>query len=156
MSVHCKDWCWSWNSNNLATWCKELIHWKRPWCWARLKTGREEDNRGRDSWMASPTWWTWVWASCGIGWWTGKPGVLQSLGSQRVRHNWATELNCTRSGEPLGGPASEFIISQDIVSLGKGILVFRWPHRNEYDLFVKWDRQGLKMWVIIINDMSDY
>ena len=78
------------------------------------------------------------------------------MGSQRVRHNWATELNRTRSGEPLGGLASEFIISQDIVSLGKGIPIFRWPHRNVYDLFVKWDRQGLKhewlllmIWVII-------
>ena len=77
---------------NLATWCKELTHWKRPWCWARLKAGGEGDDRGWDGWMASPTQWTWVWACSGSWWWIGKPGVLQSMGSQRVRHNWATEL----------------------------------------------------------------
>ena len=64
----------------LATWCKELTHWKRPWCWERLKAGGERDNRGRDGWMASPTRWTWVWASSGSWWWTGKPGMLQSMG----------------------------------------------------------------------------
>ena len=71
---------------------KELTHWKRPWCWEGLKDG-EEDDRGWDGWMASPTWWTWVWVSSGGWWWTGKPGVLQSMGLQRVRHDWATELN---------------------------------------------------------------
>ena len=50
-----KDWCWSWNSNILATWCKELTHWKRPWCWERLKAGGEGDDRGQDGWMASST-----------------------------------------------------------------------------------------------------
>ena len=49
--------------------------------------------RGRNGWMAPLTWWTWVWASSGSWWWTGKPGMLQSMGSQRVRHNWVTELN---------------------------------------------------------------
>ena len=82
-----------WNSNTLATWCKELTHWKRPWCWERLKVGREGDNRGWDGWMESLTWWTWDWASSRSWWWTGKPGVLQSTGSQRVGHYWATELN---------------------------------------------------------------
>ena len=91
-NIHCKDWCWSWNSNTLATWCEELTHWKRPWCWERLKA-EEGDNRRWDGWMASPTWWTWVWVGSGSWWWTGKPGVLQSIGLQRVRHNWATELN---------------------------------------------------------------
>ena len=88
------DWCWSWNSNTLATWCEELTPLKRPWCWERLKAGGEGDDRGRDGWMASMTWWTWVWVSSRRWWWTGKPGVLQSMGSQRVRHDWATELNC--------------------------------------------------------------
>ena len=69
----------------------KLTHLKRPWCWERLKAG-EGDDRGWDGWLASWTWWTWVWASSGSWWWTGKPGVLQSMGSQRVRHNWATEL----------------------------------------------------------------
>ena len=88
-----KDWCWSWNFNTLATWCEELTHLKRPWCWERLKAGGEGDARGWDGWMASPTSWTWVWVSSGVWWWTGKPGVLQSMGSHRVGHNWATELN---------------------------------------------------------------
>ena len=55
-----KDWCWSWNSNTLATQCKELTHYKRPWCWERLKAGGEGDGRGWDGWMATPTQWTWV------------------------------------------------------------------------------------------------
>ena len=71
--------------------CEELTHWKKPWCWERLKAGGEGDDRGWDGWMASPTWRTWVWASSEKWWWTGKPGVLQSMGSQRVRHDWATE-----------------------------------------------------------------
>ena len=91
--VHWKDWCWSWNSNTLATWCKELTQWKRPWCWERLKEGGKGDDRGWDGWMASPTQWTRVWASSGSWWWTGRPGVLQSMGSQRVGHDWVTVLN---------------------------------------------------------------
>ena len=71
--------------------------WKRPWCWARLKAGGEGDNRGWDGWMSSPTQWTWVWVNSGSWWWTGRPGVLQSMGSQRVRHGWATELNSWQS-----------------------------------------------------------
>ena len=55
-----KDWCWSWNSNTLATWCKELTHLKRPWCGERLRAGGEGDNRGWDGWMASLTQWTWA------------------------------------------------------------------------------------------------
>ena len=55
---------WSWNSNPLATWCKGLTHWKRPWCWERLKAG-EGDDRGWDGWMASLTQWTWFWANSG-------------------------------------------------------------------------------------------
>ena len=95
LDIHCKDWCWSWSSNGLATWCEELTHWKRPWCWERLKAGGEGDDRGWGGWMASPTRWTWVWASSRGLRWTGKPGVLQSMESQRVRYNWVTELNRT-------------------------------------------------------------
>ena len=88
-----KDRCWNWRSNTLATWCEELTNWKRLWCWLRLKAEGEGDDRGWDGWMASLTQWTWVWVYSGSWWWTGKPGVLQSMGSQRVGHNWATELN---------------------------------------------------------------
>ena len=77
----------------LATWCKDLTQWKRSWCWERLKVEGEGDKKRQDGWMALPTRWTWVWASSRSWWWTGKPGVLQAMGSQRVRHNWATELN---------------------------------------------------------------
>ena len=55
LGVHWKDWCWSWNSNTLATWYEELTHLKRPWCWERLKAGGEGEDRGWDGWMASPT-----------------------------------------------------------------------------------------------------
>ena len=92
LNFHWKDWCWSWNSNTLATWCKELTHWQRPWCWERLKAGGEGDDRGWNGCMASLTWWTWVWASSGSWWLTGKTGVLQSMWLQRVRHDWVTEL----------------------------------------------------------------
>ena len=80
LNIHWKDWCWSWNSNTLVTWCKELTHWKRSWCWERLKAGGKGDNRGWDGWIASLTQWTWVWLGLGSWWWTGKPGVLQSMG----------------------------------------------------------------------------
>ena len=88
-----KEWCWSWNSSTLATSCKELTHWKRLWCWEGLGAGGEGDDRGWDGWMASLTQWTWVWVNSGSWWWTGKPVVLRFMGSQRVRHDWATELN---------------------------------------------------------------
>ena len=95
LGIHWKDWCWSWNSNTLATWCEELTHWKRAWCWEGLGAGGGGDNRGWDGWMASRTQWTWVWINSGSWWWTGRPGMLQFMGSQRVRHDWATELNWT-------------------------------------------------------------
>ena len=82
--------------NTWTTWCEELTHWKKPWCWERLKAGGEGDDRGWDGWMASPTRWKWIWASSGSWWWTGKPGVLQSMELQRVGHDWATELNWRR------------------------------------------------------------
>ena len=58
-----EGWYWSWNSNTLVTWCKELTHLKRPWCRGRLKAGGEGSDRGWDDWMASPTQWSWVWVS---------------------------------------------------------------------------------------------
>ena len=77
---------------SLATWCEELTHWKRPRCWARLRAGGEGDDRGWDGWIASLTQWTWAWASSGSWWWTGKPGVLQSMGHKELdtteRLNW--------------------------------------------------------------------
>ena len=92
LNIHWKDWCWSWNSNTLATWCEEPTHWKRPWCWEGLGAGWEGDDRGWDGWMASPTQWIWVWVNAGSWCWTGRPGVLRFMGSQRVEHDWGTDL----------------------------------------------------------------
>ena len=91
LGFHWKDWCWSWNSNTLATWYKELSHLKRPWCWERLRAGGEGDDRGWDGWMASPIWWTWVWVNSRIWWWTGRSAAV--LGLQGVGYDWETELN---------------------------------------------------------------
>ena len=63
MNIHWKDWCWSWSSNTLATWCEELTHWRRPWCWERLKVGGEGDDRGWGGWVAPCPQRTWVWAN---------------------------------------------------------------------------------------------
>ena len=90
----------------LATWCKELSHWKRPWCWERLKVGGEGDDRGWDSWMESLTQWTWVWASSRSWWWTGRPGVLQSMGSKRVRHELSW-IELSSQGFPDGSAGKE-------------------------------------------------
>jgi len=93
LGVHWKDWCWSWDSNTLATWCKDLTHLKRPWCWERSRAGGEGDDRRWECFMASPTQWTWVWVNSRSWWWIGRPGVLQFMVLERVRCKWATELN---------------------------------------------------------------
>ena len=79
----------------LATSCEELTRWKRLWCWEGLGAGGEGDDGGWDGWMASLTWWTWVWVNSGTWWWIGSPGVLWFMGLQRIGHDWATELNWT-------------------------------------------------------------
>ena len=82
LNIHWKDWCWGWSSNTLVTWCEELTHWKRPWCWERLSAEGEGRDRRWDDWTASPTQWTWVCTNSRRQWWTGRPGVLQPMGSQ--------------------------------------------------------------------------
>ena len=84
-----------WNSNTLATWCKELTHLKRPWCWERLRAGEEGDDRGWDVWMASLTPRTWVRVNSRSCWWTRRPGGAAVHGVAESRtwlSNW-TELN---------------------------------------------------------------
>ena len=90
-----REWCWSWNSSTLATSCEELTHWKRLWCWEGLGARGRRDDRGWDGCMESPTRWTWVWVNPRRWFWTGGPGILRFKGSQRVRQDWATELNWT-------------------------------------------------------------
>ena len=87
VQMHCSLLSWDVNFSLLT-----FLYW--PWCWERLRAGGEGGDRGWDDWIAAPpTQWTWVWVNSGSWWWTRRPGELQSMGSQRVRHNWATELN---------------------------------------------------------------
>ena len=102
----------SWNSSTLATSCKELTHWKRLWCWEGLGVGGEGDDRGWDGWKSSLTRWMWVWVNSGSWWWTGRPGVLRFIGSQRVGHDWVTELNWTELNWRLACP---FVLSIVVV-----------------------------------------
>ena len=108
LGVLWREWCWGWNCSTLATSCEELTHWKRLWCWEGLGPGGEEDDRGWDGWMASPTRWTWVWVNSRSWWWTGRPGVLQFMGSQRVGHDWATELKWTEWASYVAFPSWNF------------------------------------------------
>ena len=89
--INPEDWHWSRNSSILAIWCEQLTHWKSPWCWEKLRAEGEEGVRGWDGWMASLMQWTWTWENFGRWWGTGRPGMPQSMGSQRVAHDWATE-----------------------------------------------------------------
>jgi len=91
--------CESWTMKKAERQKIDLTHWKRLWCWEGLGAGGKGDDRGWDGWMASLTLWTWVWVNSRRWWWTGRPGVLQFMGSQRVGHDWATELNWTDAGK---------------------------------------------------------
>ena len=101
--VHWKDCCWSWSSSALATWCKELTHWKRPWCWERLRSKGEGADRAWDGWMVSLTQWTWIWANSRRQWSSEDPGVLHiahEVAKSQVwlSSNW-TDLKCTLWGD---------------------------------------------------------
>ena len=128
LNIQWKDWCWSWNSNTLATWCEELTHWKRSWCW-------EEKGTIEHGWMASPTRWTWVWVGSGSWWWTGKPGVLESMGSQRVGYDWVIELNRTEQGWCLIPPW--FLHHFPITSLYK-MFYQKKKNKEHLDVFFTW------------------
>ena len=110
--VHWKDWCWSWNSNTLATWYEELTYRKRPWCRERLKAWRERDDKGWGGWMASLTQWTWVWASTSRWWRTERPGVPQSMRSQSQMQlsDWTTRLFTFLSFGEVASVGSSFLI----------------------------------------------
>ena len=125
LSIHWKHWCWIWSSSTLSR------LYKRPCCWERLRARGEGGDRGWDGWMASPTQWRWVWANSGRQWRTGKPGVLQSMESQRVRHDLATEHQ-QEAEEPCGFgtldslaplvPFPSFTASRPLLQPGLGII----------------------------------
>ena len=91
--VHWKDWCWDWNSQYFGHFMRRVNSLEKTLMLGGIGAGGEGDNTGWDGWMASPTRCTWVWVNSRSRWWTGRPGMLQFMGSQRVGHDWATELN---------------------------------------------------------------
>ena len=106
--VHSKDQSWVFfgrtdaKAETPVLWPPHAKSWLigKDWCWEGLGAGGKGDDREWDGWMASPTGWTWVWVNSGSWWWTGRPGVLQFMGSQRVEQDWATEMNWTEYIEP--------------------------------------------------------
>ena len=88
--------CWSWNSNTLATWCEEVTHWTIPWCWGRLKAGREEDGRGWDGWRASPIWLTWVEQALGVA--DGQGSIRYCIPWGCKESDMTQQLNLTKPG----------------------------------------------------------
>ena len=112
-----KDW-WSWNSNTLATWCEELTHLKRPWCWERLKAGGEGNDRGWEGCIASPTQWTWVWVNSG-SWWC-HPIISFSvvpfsrLQSFPVSGSFPMSQSLPSGGQNIGVSASASVLPMNI------------------------------------------
>ena len=117
LGVHWKDWCWSRNSNTLATWCEELTHLKRPWCWERLRAEGEGDDRGWDGLMASLTGWTWVWVDSGSWWWIGRPGMPCFMGSQSLKRlsNWTELMSGGTSNKQRDWWWSPYLLTSDWV-----------------------------------------
>ena len=111
LSIHWKDWCWGWSSNTLGTWCEEPTHWRRHWCWERVKAEEEEGDKGWDGWMASPIQWTWTWANSRRWWRTGRPGVLKwqswtQLGDRTTTKKQYSRTRVGKSHSPWVNPVS--------------------------------------------------
>ena len=115
----------------LILWLPDAKNWligERPRCWESLKAGGEGVDRGWDGWMASLTEWTWIWASSGSWWWTGKADVLRCMGLQRVKHNWVTELNWVLKQQTYFSQFWRRRESEIMVRfLVKTFLIYRWP-----------------------------
>ena len=117
---------------------EELTHWKRPWSWETLQTRGEGDDRGWDGWMASPTLWTWVWASSRRWWRTGKPDLLRSTGLQRVRHDWVTEQQQHLN---MGGSYADDSITQYLTWNVKAGFTAYWSKGSHPGQAVLWVEQ---------------
>ena len=177
----------------LATWCKEITHWRRPWYWERLKAGGKGENRGWDGWMASTDWldghefeqcpgvgdgqgslaccsprgrylfiWPALWAphSSTLAWkipWMEEPGRLQSMGSQRVRHDWATELNWSEltTHFMLAGTCTKWPLSSNQF-LFSGILFKEKYVLTSHDLNWQFYCELLLMHTYILIDQSQF
>ena len=111
--------------NTLAIWCEELTHLKRPWCCEWLKVGGEGEDRRWDGWMTLPTQWTWVCVSSGSWWWTWKPGILESMGSQRFGQYWVTDLNWTESSECMLPKDDVEIVSKHVNICSTSYVIIR-------------------------------
>ena len=117
LNIQWKDWCWSWNSNTLATWCEEPTHWKRPWYWETLKAGGEVDDRGWDGWMISPTRWTslsMLWELVGKG--QGSPACCNPGGHKES--DMTEQLNWTE------GEKRVKIFASSMAQIGEKCLLF--------------------------------
>ena len=107
------------------TWCDKPTHWKRPWCWERLKAGGDGDKRGQDGWVASPTWWTGLWANSRSWWRTGEPGMLRPWGCKELdTTEWTPtqsrtlpdQLTCTRFHPLWGKTSSDFLTWSSVLT----------------------------------------
>ena len=142
-----QPWIFTWRSDAKAEtpilWSPDAkpTQWKRPWCWERLRSRGEGGNRGWDGWMASSTQWIWVCANSGREWRTRKPGVLQSMGSQRAGHDQATEQQQQQQEEcPLislgyvsGWVLWSEILTPKVIVFGSGAFG-RWLGPKGWDL----------------------
>ena len=102
----------------------------------KIEAGGERDNRGWDGWTASPTQWTWVWVSSTSWWCTGKSGFLQSMGSQRGRHNWATELKQTCWGSLCRNSILKSLVSEDRHHACMGLPQAAWHSFRFFKIYI--------------------
>ena len=146
LNIHWKDWCCSWSSNTLAPWCEELTHWKGPCCWERLRAGGEGDGRGWDGWMASPTWWAWVWAAAGVG--DGQRGLACCSPRGHKESDTTEQLNWTEWGQRKDDWWQEgrintillLIISMGMKNLGDTMRISGWGHCLMGISNIPWDK----------------
>ena len=92
LGVHWKDLCWSWKLQYFSHLMRRVDSLEKTLILGGMGAGGKGDDRGWDGWMASLPWWTWVWVNSGSWWWTGRPGMVRFMGSQRVAHDLVTEV----------------------------------------------------------------